>query len=66
MSIEDELLAEVMAILKDEEPSVAVMVAARTVIECMRIAGEQGHQHGAFERIKQAIELADRLKLDRQ
>lgn len=62
MSVEDDLTGEVMAILKDEEPKVAVMVAAKVLIACLLTAVERKHGDTAIAMLQEAIEIADRMK----
>jgi hypothetical protein len=61
-SIEHELTGEVMAILKGEEPKVAVMVAAMVLIKSLMVAVENGEQDVAIGMLKEAMEIADRMK----
>jgi hypothetical protein len=62
MSIEDELTAEVMAILKDEDSKVAVMVAAKVLIACLHLATDRGHADAAVSMLHEAINIADMMK----
>ncbi len=65
MSIEDDLTGEVMAILKDEDAKVAVMVASMVLIRCLQLAVERGHGVVATEMLKEAMDIADQMKRGR-
>ena len=66
MSIEDELTAEVMAILKDEDSKTAVMVAAMVLIRCLMVAVESGHSEAAMSMLTEAMDIADQMRRGRR
>lgn len=62
MSIEDDLTAEMMAILKGEDSKVAVMVAAKVLIACLHMATGRGEADAAKSMLQEAMNIADQMQ----
>jgi hypothetical protein len=62
MSIEDELTNEVMAILKVEDPKVAVMVSVKVLVKSLQMAVDNGQGDAAKAMLQQAMDIADHMQ----
>jgi hypothetical protein len=61
-SVEDELIAEIMAILKGEDTKTAVLVAATVLIDCLIVAVDRDDKDNAVMMLYEAMDLADAMR----